>query len=179
MTRDEFLAALELITTQNEEALYRALDGAYRQVRLLHEEYEQGCLRLMRVASSANRSLRSLREMKRLNTEERLPYEQQEFRIAAAQPGSVGTQAIIAKRIQGIDEENKRVDRKMHHRLRQIRIEARGLIQYRIRIQEVETGYNLISVAVDLRNMIVGLGYDPDHLTESDLQRIESLLTKG
>lgn len=179
MTRDEFLSGLELITSQNEEALYRALDGAYRQVRMLHEEYEQGCLRLTRVASSANRSLRSLRERKRKNVEERLPYEQQEFRIASAQPGSASTLSLIAKRLQGIDEENKQMDRKMEHRLRQIRLEARSLIEYRIRIDQVESAYSLISLAADLRNTIVQMGYDPDHLSEADLQRIESLLTKG
>lgn len=179
MTFDELQAILVLIQETSETNLIRTMDGATSQLTQLEAEYREGQQRLVRLANMANRSISSYKKKKRRYKDEELPYLSHEITLLGARESGANVRHLLSRRMIEINQDIESIDKKMEYRLRQTRLEARALIQYGIKIETVESAFQLISVAIDVRNQIVSLGMDPHNMSSDDVRRIETLLLKG
>lgn len=179
MTLDEIQSALALIQGTSEIDMTRTLDSAIHQLSQLESEYREGQQRLVRIANMARRSIHAYQKKKARYLDEELPYLRQEIALLGTRESGANVRHLLSRKMIEVNNDVIALDKKMAYRLRQVRIEARALVQYGAKIELVETAFRLISTAIEIRAQIVALGMDPHNMSTDDVRRIETLLLKG
>lgn len=179
MTRDEIQDVLDLIRETDHQTLYQTLDGASRQLTELETDYREGQQKLVRLANAANRAISHYRERKKRIVESDIPFYRQEMVLIGKRTSGANIRHLLAQKLIDLNKQTETLDKKMEHRLRQVRLEARAVLEYGSKVQTVETAYQLINQALSVYQMVLDLGIDPQSMTDDDVRRVEILLAKG
>lgn len=179
MTREQLETLLVLIQENDQATLYRTLDGASRQLTELESDYREGQQRLARLANAARRALASYQAQKRKIVDVDIPFYRQEIAMIGQRTSGANIRHLLAKKLIALDQDRETLDKKMRHRLRQVRLEARATLDYGNQVKAVEEAYLLISEALRVHQLILDEGIDPTAMTSEDMRRIETLVLKG
>lgn len=170
MKREEFDAAVDLLTEHGLARLERSLAGSYDQVQMLRSDIESAERILFKKMNRARWALTGQRSRSKEIKGEDLPYLTHEFKLVGDRAPVV--QAVIGQRIKALNGENTRLDGYAGFRLRQMRREARLVLSLEGQVADLESSYELISIAIDMGYHLVGVGLDPDHLDETALKAL-------
>lgn len=170
MKREEFDAAVDLLSEHGLARLQRSLGGAYDQVQMLRTDIEAAERTLFEKMRRARWALKGQRGRANEIKSEEVPFLTHEFKLVGGRAPLV--QAVIGQRIKALNAETVRLDGYAGFRLQQMRREARLVLGLEGQVADLESSYELISIAIDMGYTLDSLGMDPGHIDETAVKAL-------